>query len=57
MELRQPHVPSSPRIDEQPTGHRCQANVGTEEDPRSCGEKMVKLDDWTFLCKKHGEMR
>lgn len=35
---------------------KCQANIGTEGDPRSCGQDMRKVNDWTFRCPEHGEM-
>lgn len=55
MDLLEAIATATP-VREKSSGHRCQANVGTDDDPRSCGEKMKRLDDWTFLCPTHGEM-
>lgn len=56
MELRQDNPLMACLIEAQPTGPKCQANVGTSSEPQSCGAKMTRVDDWTHLCPTHGEM-
>ena len=36
--------------------HFCQSNVGTEMDPRPCGRKLTKINDWTYECPACGEV-
>ena len=35
---------------------RCQVNVGTDAKPRTCGEPLKKINDWTWWCRRHEEV-
>jgi hypothetical protein len=38
----------------EPNAPTCQINVGTQDNPRTCGQGLKKLTDWSWECRHHG---
>ena len=56
MELREDVNPTGWLVTGDSEESTCQVNVGTDDQPKSCGLKLKKVNDWTWKCKNCGEM-